>query len=337
MSFTKLDYCQYLLSSPINYTVTNLAEHLEGVSHDRINRYLRGERLTPRLLWENVKPLLRSCSNAYLLFDDTVLDKRHSTSIELTRRQYSGNEHRVIRGIGLVSCVYVNGETGQFWVIDYRLYDPDGDGHSKLEHVSEMLKGVVYSKQLPFSTVLMDSWYATQKLMAQIDQLEKRYYCPLKTNRRVDDSGGSMPYARVDELVWCEEELQQGKLVKLRGFPQDKKVKLFRVIVSTNRTDFVVTNDLSQASTDTVQDACGTRWKIEEFHRELKQLTGVEACQCRKARIQRNHIACALLVWTRLKAIAYQTSRTVYQIKHGMLSDFLIEQLKHPSVSMSLA
>jgi hypothetical protein len=33
-----------------------------------------------------------------------------------------------------------------------------------------------------------------------------------------------------------------------------------------------------------------------EFHRELKQLTGVEACQCRKARIQRNHIACALLV-----------------------------------------
>ena len=35
------------------------------------------------------------------------------------------------------------------------------------------------------------------------------------------------------------------------------------------------------------------RWKIEEFHRELKQLTGVEACQCRQARIQRNHIACA--------------------------------------------
>lgn len=52
MSFTKLDYCQYLLSSPINYTVTNLADHLEGISHDRINRYLRGEKLTPRLLWD---------------------------------------------------------------------------------------------------------------------------------------------------------------------------------------------------------------------------------------------------------------------------------------------
>ncbi|CAA9333441.1 Mobile element protein [uncultured Leptolyngbya sp.] len=337
MSFSKLDYCQYLLSSPVNYTVTNLAEHLDGISHDRINRYLRDEKLTPRLLWENVKGSVQTSESAYVLFDDTVLDKHHSSSIELSRRQYSGNEHRVIRGIGLVSCVYVNVQTRQFWVIDYRLYDPDGDGHNKLEHVAAMLNGVVYSKQLPFTTVLMDSWYASQKLMAQIDQLEKLYYCPLKCNRRVDDSGGTQPYQRVDELSWSVDELQHGKLIKVRGFPRDKKVKLFRVPVSTNRTEFVATNDLAQAATDATQDVCDVRWKIEEFHRELKQLTGVEACQCRKARIQRNHIACALLVWSRLKTIAYQTGKTVYQIKHGMLSDYLIEQLKHPSVQMSLA
>lgn len=337
MRFTKLDYCQYLLSSPINYTVTNLANHLDGVSHDRINRYLRGEKLTPRLLWENVALLIKPSQNAYILFDDTVLDKRYSASIELARRQYSGNEHRVIRGIGLISCVYVNGETGQFWVIDYRLYDPDGDGQSKLDHVAEMLNSVVESKQLPFTTVLMDSWYATRKLMAQIDQLQKVYYCPLKTNRRVDDSGGIAPYQRVDELVWSVQQLQQGKLIKIRGFPSDKKVKLFRVTVSTNRTDFVVTNDNAQDTTDAVLDVCGIRWKIEEFHRELKQLTGVEACQCRKARIQRNHVACALLVWSRLKTIAYQTGKTIYQLKHDMFSDYLIEQLKHPSIQMSLA
>jgi len=337
MSFSKLDYCQYLLSSPVNYTVTNLAEHLDGISHDRINRYLRDEKLTPRLLWENVKGSVQTSESAYVLFDDTVLDKHHSSSIELSRRQYSGNEHRVIRGIGLVSCVYVNVQTRQFWVIDYRLYDPDGDGHNKLEHVAAMLNGVVYSKQLPFTTVLMDSWYASQKLMAQIDQLEKLYYCPLKCNRRVDDSGGTQPYQRVDELSWSVDELQHAKLIKVRGFPRDKKVKLFRVTVSTNRTEFVATNDLAQAATDATQDVCDVRWKIEEFHRELKQLTGVEACQCRKARIQRNHIACALLVWSRLKTIAYQTGKTVYQIKHGMLSDYLIEQLKHPSVQMSLA
>jgi hypothetical protein len=48
MIFTKLDYCQYLLSSQINYTITNLANHLKEISHDQINRYLRREKLTPR-------------------------------------------------------------------------------------------------------------------------------------------------------------------------------------------------------------------------------------------------------------------------------------------------
>jgi hypothetical protein len=60
-------------------------------------------------------------------------------------------------------------------------------------------------------------------------------------------------------------------------------VKLFRVVVSTDKTEFVATNDVAQDSTDAVQEVCGIRWKIEEFHRELKQLTGVESCQCRKA------------------------------------------------------
>jgi hypothetical protein len=114
MKFSKLDYCRYLLSSQLNYTLTNLADHSEGVSHDRINRYLRGERITTRLLWDNVKDNLHLSEDAYLIFDDTVLDKRYARYIELIRRQYSGNEHRVIRGIGMVSCVYVNPQSGQF-------------------------------------------------------------------------------------------------------------------------------------------------------------------------------------------------------------------------------
>lgn len=108
MRFTKLDYCQYLLSSPVNHTITNLADHLEDVSHDRINRYLADEKLTPRLLWENVQSQVVQFPKAFILFDDTVLDKRYARKIQLSRYQYSGNEHRVIRGIGLISCVYVN-------------------------------------------------------------------------------------------------------------------------------------------------------------------------------------------------------------------------------------
>ena len=54
---TRLDYRQYLLVSQINYTLTNVADHCEKFSHDAINRYLRGERITPRLVWENMPGL----------------------------------------------------------------------------------------------------------------------------------------------------------------------------------------------------------------------------------------------------------------------------------------
>ena len=35
----------------------------------------------------------------------------------------------------------------------------------------------------------MESWYATKRLMALIDNMEKISYCPLKINRLVDDTG----------------------------------------------------------------------------------------------------------------------------------------------------
>ncbi len=52
---TKGQYIEYLLATPGNYTCTNLADHLEGEqaqSHDAISDFLRGEKLTPRGLWQ---------------------------------------------------------------------------------------------------------------------------------------------------------------------------------------------------------------------------------------------------------------------------------------------
>lgn len=334
---TRLDYCQYLLSSQINYTLTNFAEHAEHFSHDAANRYLAGDEIRPRLVWENVKGQVIQTPYGFLVFDDTVIDKNFSRNIELVRSQYSGNAHKVIKGIGVVTCVYVNPQSDQFWIIDYRIYDPDGDGKSKLDHMKDMLLNCVYQKELPFWAVLMDSWYASKDMLLQIERLDKIYYCPLKDNRQVDDSGGNKSYQRVDSLSWTKTEEQHGKQIKIKGFPGSHKVKLFRVELSTQRTDYIVTNEMEQDNVEVVQDVCGFRWKVEQFHRETKQLTGIEGNQCRKARIVRNHIGCAILVWIRLKQVAVETHRTVYQVKHGLLSDYLRQQLRSPSVLMHLA
>jgi len=88
---------------------------------------------------------------------------------------------------------------------------------------------------------------------------------------------------------------------------------------------------------EVVQDMRSFRWKVEQFHRETKQLTGIEGNQCRKARIVRNHIGCAILVWVRLKQEAVETKRTIYRVKHDLLDDCLHQQLKSPAVQMRLA
>jgi hypothetical protein len=337
MKPSRLDYCQYLLVSQTNYTLTNCADHTEAMSHDALNRYLKRERLTGRLVWENAREDIVLSEHGYIVFDDTVADKDSSYRIELVRRQYSGNAHGLIKGIGIVNCVYVNPETDQYWVIDYRIYDPAGDGKSKLDHVRDMLDNAVRHKCLPFRAVLMDTWYATREVMLFIESLHRCYYCPLKNNRQVDDSNGEKKYRRVDTLDWDEQALADGKTIKIKGFPKMHKVKLFRVVVSTHRTDWVVTNDLSQDSSSGTQQVCGWRWKIEQFHREVKQLTGLEQCQCRKARIQRNHIACAFLVWTRLAHLARKTGSSLYRLKQGLLDDYLCQQLKNPAIRMRLA
>ena len=53
----------------------------------------------------------------------------------------------------------------------------------KQKSVEEMILNAINNKKIPFKTVLMDSWYAIQRLMGLIDNDRKIYYCPLKSNR----------------------------------------------------------------------------------------------------------------------------------------------------------
>jgi len=330
---THWDYSQFLLVSQVNYTQTYFADHSEQFSHDRINRLMRENKLTPHELRQLVRQELILSENGYILFDDTVLDKSHSFTIELVRRQWSGNAKKVIKGIGIVTCVYVNPDRQRFWVIDYRIFDPERDGRSKLDHLFEMWQTILHVEQIPFRTVLMDSWYATMKVMKAVEKANKIYYCPLKSNRQVTQNPAE-EYRRVDSLRWTDEELATGKTIHLKKFPKGHQVKLFRIELSTQRTEYVVTNDHSQDSADATRQESAIRWKIEQFHREAKQVTGLESCQCRSQRAQRNHIACAMLVWVRLNQIAQNAQTNVYHIKQGLLRDYMRDQLRNPSISM---
>jgi hypothetical protein len=321
-------YIEYLISTSGNYTCSNLAAHLDGVSHDGVSDYLRADKLTARSLWEQVQPLLKDSSEAYLLVDDSVQNKQYSQRIELVKQQYSGAEHGLVRGIGVVNLVHSDGES--FYPIDYRIYAPDQDGKSKNEHFREMLIRARSDKNLKARTVLFDSWYAASDNLKLIVRLGMYFVTTLKSNRMVSLTAEA-GYVHLDSLRWDAHALEYGLSVKLKDLPF--RLQLFKVVATNGDIDWIITNHPEhELTTHDLQAKNAVRWHIEQLHRELKQLTGTEQCQCRKARSQRNHLGCCYLAWLALRRRATQMHRSLYAVQHALFSDYLRAELRQPHI-----
>jgi hypothetical protein len=340
---TKRQYVEYLLATPGNYTCTNLAQHLEGEqaqSHDAISDFLRREKLTPRGLWQVVQSLLQDGPECYLIFDDSVQDKRYSHQIEMVKLQYSGAEGGLVRGIGVLNLLHSSGaatDEGEFYAVDYRIYDPASDGKTKNQHFREMLLRAVSDKELQAQTILFDSWYALVDNLKLIERLKRFFVTTLKSNRLVSLSK-EQGYIHLHEIEWIPERLQHGVLVKLKELPF--LVRLFKIVAPNGDIDWLITNRSDTGEGDnqraiTAQDVeaqNALRWQIEQLHRELKQLTGSEKCQCRKARSQRNHLACCYLAWLSLKVHAQSLKVTLYTARNQVWETFLRAQLRDPAI-----
>ena len=97
-----------------------------------------------------MKDLIVVDDDVYTIFDDTVIDKRFSEEIEIVLKHYTSNKYGVVKGIEIVSWIYVNPKTLKFWVIDNRIFNSENDGLTKVDHVKNILKSLVYQINLPF-------------------------------------------------------------------------------------------------------------------------------------------------------------------------------------------
>lgn len=327
----KKQYVEYLISTPNNWTCTNLANHSDGISHDTVSDYLHNERLTARHLWELVRGRIQDSPSAYLIADDSVQDKRYARQIELVKRQYSGNEHGLVNGIGIVNLVHSNGKDGEYYPIDYRVYAPDQDGKTKNEHFREMFLSALNDKQIQARQIVFDAWYAGVDNLKLIHRCGWTFFTTLKENRLVSLSKEE-GYIHVDQIEWTAERLTRGVVIKLKEVPFH--VRLFKLVASNGDIDWAVTNRLDETMTAQVaQDASDVRWQVEELHRSLKQLTGTEKCQCRSARSQRNHLACCYHAWLSLKVKATELGKTLYQVRAALFADYLRAELRHPRIT----
>jgi hypothetical protein len=332
-----------LLNGVDNFTATYFADVIGPVSHDSITRSIADIKLSPKVLREKALELIMPSSNGYLALDDTVLDKGSSEAIEVASAQYSGQKHGITTGIGVVTLVYINPELEQFWILDYRVYDKQTDGLKKTDQALEMIQYYqtmqeLHPERVPFTTVLIDAGYTCKKIMQYIVRKNKLFYGVMPKSRKVSylDQDDLVTTKHVGDFNWGGKDTR-GELLRTNGvavciedLPKDKPLRLFQ-ITAKHRVEYIVTNDVSVETTEAAKKVGGFRWKIEQFHREVKQLTGVAKCQARKARKQRNHICIAFIVWHQLNEIAKQAHTSLYEVKHIPLREYQKQLWKNPA------
>jgi len=217
-----------------------------------------------------------------LIADDTILDKNRSKKIDLVHYQYSGNAHDVIAGIGLVNLLWHGLNSQTSIPIDYRVYDKDTDGKTKNDHFREMLK-LAKDRGVNPSAVVIDAWYSSLDNLKAIRDFGWIWVAGLKKNRMVNRK------ILLERLEIPEEGLR----VHLRGYGW---ITVFRFVAKNGRTDYIGTN-MEFPTRNQIETITRARWSIEIYHRELKQTCGIERCQARTSRAQRNHIFLAMAAW----------------------------------------
>jgi hypothetical protein len=335
MKVTVKQYQQSLVNSPKYYTCDYIGEYLE-TSGDSVERLLKEKKLQPNLIWETQKDNIVLSTNGGIIIDKTVLEHKNSKKIEIAKYQYSGQSHGVKMGIGVINLVYYNPDIDQYWLIDYRIWNGgknSTDKTTELDYARDLLKTAI-NRGITFSSVYVDGFYASSQFLTYIAlDLGKIFYTNLSSNNKCSefDSNNTNKLTSIKDMEFSDQELQNGKIVRLNKTPKTLKVKLFQIAIQDNRIENLVTNNLDEEmDAITVLKEYSTRWKVELIHREVKQTLGIANCQCRKQRSQRNHIACSLLAYIKLKQICTDKQITIYRLKRIQLDEYMKWITKNP-------
>ena len=318
---TDLDYINFLVASPLVFSCTEAARvqpaQPRRAAHDALTRLLQRLDPDPSPLWDEAQQhVIRH--NGLLILDDSTLDKPYAQKIALGHRHWSGTHHRVVAGINLVTLLWSDGTDAI--PCDYRLFDKPVAGLTKHAHFRTMLQT---AKQRGFRPrlVAFDSWYSSLENLKTVRSFGWHWLTRLKSNRQVNpDRTGNRALA---ECVIAAD----GTVVHLKGYGM---IQVFRIATPDGDTEYWATDMLTMTPLER-EAAADKVWTIEVYHRGLKQFCGVERCQARSARAQRNHIGWAIRAFLRLEHHRIRTGLSWFETKLGIIRAALQLYLSSPS------
>ena len=317
---TDLDYINFLIASSRVFSCTEASKcsyfDSNSPAHDSFTRLLLRQSPDTEALWEEVKNFVTP-ETGLLIIDDTILDKPYSKHIDLVYRQWSGKHHQIVNGINLETVVWTDNEA--IIPVDFRIYDINTDGKTKNDHFLDMLNK---AEERGFNSefVLFDTWYSSVKNLKAIRNKSWHWLTRLKKNRLVNpDKTGNVTI----ELLTIPPD---GMKVHLKeyGF-----IKVFRIVSKDGDTQYWAT-DVLDMQEEKRKELAKKAWKIEEYHRGIKQFCGVERCQARRNSVQRAHILMALRAFLRFEFQRITTGITWFETKLRITRNAVSQYIRNP-------
>lgn len=318
------DYIHFLISTPRVYSCTEAARvqpaQPNPPAHDALTRLLYRLDATPAQLWVEAQPLVqRQCG--LLVIDDSTLEKPYARQIALVSRHWSGKQHAVVQGINLITLLWTDGDS--HIPCDYRIYHKVQDQLTKNDPCLALLHAA-HDRGFQPQGVAFDSWYSSLTNLKAVRDYGWIWLTRLKANRLVSqDHQLKVPVSR---LAMVGERAQ----AHLKGYGL---IQVVRVVTPDGDTEHWATNDLTMTGLTRLRWA-ERAWTIENYHRGIKQLCGIERCQARGAKAQRNQIGLAVRAFLRLEWPSLRSGLSWFELKMQIIREAVRAYLTQPMYTL---
>jgi len=337
-------YINFTLSSFGKIEMTKLSKILNGqYSHDVFtkNLLLNDEIETDKALWNRVKPILRNYENeddGCLLIDDSLLAKPYTKESDIVCWNYDHTIGKSRKSILMLNFHYTDASEISL-PVGYEIitksekeYDEKKkkwirkSKFTKNEIMRDKLEILHFYNELKYRYILFDKWFASiENLVFINDVLKKKFVCPLKKNRKVALSHEDKINGKYVSIANVDMEGCSSRLVYLEGY--EDTLKITKQVSKDGDDDesiylYLVTNDID-LTTDKILEIYKRRWKIEEYHKSLKQNLKIEHSPTKVQISQLNHIFLSVCGFIKLERLRLNYKMNHFAIKEKIYIDAL--------------
>ncbi len=326
-------YTDYLLSSTGPTTATGLSRLLDGaLSHDHITRWLSNSQWEGAQVWRAAKPLIRQAEAqrgaedfAVLLVDDSILEKAHTDANELICTHWDHSQQRYVKGLNFVSLLYQAGDLALPIAVELvrktvAVWDAktqktkQQSPFTKNEYLQQMLR--VAQQQVAYRYLLADSWYASAENMSLVRALGHHFIFALESSRTValsETARAQGQFQAVQTLAFPDAQplrvylraVREAVLVSRQVFTNQDGSQGMLYLVSSD-------TDLNQTQLTTIYQR---RWKVEEYHKSLKQNASMGKSPTKTCTTQANHFLAAVVAYTKLEVLKLKCGIGHFRLK----------------------